>query len=200
MLFCKIYTKPNKGIMAGKRRKTKETPPNRREHSNALKAFEMYREMGPTRNWDGLMRLFADMEHPPAKALKTVRSWALYFNWEQRLKEWDEAHFVENLRKQRETQERETMERLRKFRQAADQAAVNSLVVSAQSLDRIRGLAEQIMARVEVKEKTQIRDVTSIASAIEMLTRNIDKAIDIKAKIEGIDVLLERLERLEMDA
>jgi len=177
--------------LAKKQKKTRKV--TQRESARALRCFEIYRDLGPGRDYEKLMVTLRDIDPSSVPNYGTLRNWACLFRWNDRLKDWDIEQRIEAERRAREERQQELMENLRKFRAISDRAVVNSMVSNAESLESIRRLVKQVLQRIELESVTNLRDLLMVADTLEKLTRNTDKAFDIKVKIEGLNSLLEEL-------
>lgn len=183
------------GKKRSSRRKTKE--PERRETQKALQCYEIYRDLGVHRSFDALMvKLgeFSDVISPtPSKG--TVYNWSHRHGWDERVKRWDAEQQMEAERRAREERQQELMENLRRFRAVGDRAVVNSMLTNAETLESVRNIAKQVLQRIELEAVTNLRDLAAVADTLEKLTRNTDKAFELKAKIEGMEAVLEAMDK-----
>ena len=124
----------------------------------------------------------------------TIQNWSHWFKWNERAEKWDAEQRREAERKAKELRQQELMESLAKFRAVGDRASINSMLTTAESLEGVRKIAQQVIQRLELEAVTNLRDLESIAKTLDILTRNGDKSLDFKAKIEGMDAVLEAME------
>lgn len=177
------------------KKKKKSNPVIRRETERARRVFEVYRDLGPGRTYDGLLLTLANLAPELSSTYGTVRNWAHHFEWDKRVKEWDTEQRLEAERRAREERQQELMENLRRFRAVGDRAVVNSMLTNAETLESVRNIAKQVLQRIELEAVTNLRDLAAVADTLEKLTRNTDKAFELKAKIEGMEAVLEAMDK-----
>lgn len=169
-----------------------------KETDKSWQAFQDYFAMGQGRSVRGLHTQYMAKRSkkiiPPTKSYKTLLLWSSRYGWDGRVKAADKAAEEERLQRMKEEQDREYMERLRSFRKVADQSVTFSMVTSASTLKSVQAIAEKVVERIQLETQTNLKDLMTVAQVLDLLTRNTNQGFDLKAKIEGLDAVLQQLE------
>lgn len=132
---------------------------------------------------------------PPTKSKYTIEQWSFKHRWDERAKAADKEDEESKLAAIKEETKREHIERIRAFRKAADQSVITSMVTSASTLKGVQAIAEKVVARIQLEAETNLKDLMTVAQVLDMLTKNTNQGFDLKAKIEGLEAVLDAMEK-----
>jgi len=170
------------------------------ETDKAWQAFQDFFAMGQGRSIKLLHRQYSEQNRKkrnvtPTKSYKTIAGWSSVYKWDERVKAADKEIEAERLQAIKDEQKREQIERLKAFRGAADQSAILSVATSAKTLKGMQAIAEQVLNQINLDAQTSLKDLALVAQVLQLLTRNTQEGFNLKAQIEGLESIIQELDK-----